>query len=68
MLGYEFGSGFRVDGEVFFARANLGKLIYKGRTTTVPGLGTIDIPGDHSIPVSGLGKPIGRHGECLVRL
>ena len=31
MLGYEFGSGFRVDGEVFFARANLGKLIYKGR-------------------------------------
>ena len=59
MLGYEFGSGFRVDGEVFFARANLGKLIYKGRTTTVPGLGTIDIPGDHSIPVSGSANQLG---------
>ncbi len=59
MLGYEFGSGFRVDGEVFFARANLGKLIYKGRTTTVPGLGTIDIPGDHSIPVSGAANQLG---------
>jgi OOP family OmpA-OmpF porin len=59
MLGYEFGSGFRVDGEVFFARANLGKLIYKGRTTTEPGLGTIDIPGDHSIPVSGSANQLG---------
>ena len=59
MLGYEFGSGFRVDGEVFFARANLGKLIYKGRTTTVPVLGTIDIPGDHSIPVSGSANQLG---------
>ena len=59
MLGYEFGSGFRVDGEVFFARANLGKLIYKGRTTTVQGLGTIDIPGAHSIPVSGSANQLG---------
>ena len=59
MLGYEFGSGFRVDGEVFFARANLGKLIYKGRTTAVQGLGTIDIPGDHSIPVSGAANQLG---------
>ena len=59
MLGYEFGSGFRVDGEVFFARASLGKLIYKGRTTTVLGRGTIDIPGDHSIPVSGAANQLG---------
>ena len=62
MLGYEFGSGFRVDGEVFFARANLGKLIYKGRTTTVPGPAgpvTIDIPDDHSIPVSGAANQLG---------
>ena len=59
-LGYEFGSGFRVDGEVFFARANLGKLIYKGRTTTLPPpVGTIDIPGDHSIPVSGAANQLG---------
>ncbi len=59
MLGYEFGTGFRVDGEVFFARAAIGDLTYKGRTTTVPQLGTIDIPGDHSIPVSGSANQLG---------
>ncbi len=59
MLGYEFGTGFRVDGEVFFARAAIGDLTYKGRTTTVPQLGTIDIPGDHCIPVSGSANQLG---------
>ena len=59
MLGYEFGTGFRVDGEVFFARAGLGKLTYKGRTTTVPELGTIDIEGDHPIAVSGSANQLG---------
>ena len=58
-LGYEFGTGFRVDGEVFFARAAIGDLTYKGRTTTVPGLGTIDIEGDHPIPVSGSANQLG---------
>ena len=58
-LGYEFGTGFRVDGEVFFARAAIGDLTYKGRTTTVPGLGTIDIPGDHPIDVSGSANQLG---------
>lgn len=58
-LGYEFGTGFRVDGEVFFARAAIGALTYKGRTTTVPGLGTIDISGDHSIDVSGSANQLG---------
>ena len=61
-LGYEFGSGFRVDGEVFFARANVGKLTYKGRTTTVPGPAgpvTINIRGDHPIAVSGPANQLG---------
>ncbi len=59
MLGYEFGSGFRVDGEVFFGRAGVGKLTYKGQTTTVPGLGTIDIEGERAIPVSGSANQLG---------
>lgn len=58
-LGYEFGSGFRVDGEVFFGRAAIGDLTYKGRTTTVSGLGTIDIEGDHPIDVSGSANQLG---------
>ena len=32
-LGYEFGSGFRVEGEVFFGRANVSKLTYTGITS-----------------------------------
>ena len=59
VLGYEFGTGFRIDGEFFFARAAVGKLIYKGRTTTVPGLGTITIPGKRDITVSGSAKQLG---------
>ena len=62
MLGYEFGTGFRVDGEVFFARAAIGDLTYKGRTTTVPtpqGPSTIRIPGDHAIDVSGSANQLG---------
>lgn len=58
-LGYEFGTGFRVDGEVFFARAAIGDLTYKGRTTTVPGLGTIDVPGERPIDVSGSANQLG---------
>ena len=58
-LGYEFGTGFRVDGEVFFARAAIGDLTYKGRTTTVPGPVTIDIRGDHPIAVSGSANQLG---------
>ena len=71
MVGREFGAGLRADAELFFARAEVGKLIYKGRTTTVPtpqGPMTIDVPGDHSIPVSGPASQLGRHGERLVRL
>ena len=59
VVGREFGAGLRADGELFFARAEVDKLIYKGRTTTVPQLGTIDVPGDHSIPVSGSASQVG---------
>lgn len=62
VLGYEFGSGFRVDGEVFFGRAAIGDLTYKGRTTTVQtpqGPNTIRIPGDHPIDVSGSANQLG---------
>ena len=58
VVGREFGNGLRVDGELFFARAEIDKLIYKGRTTTVSGR-TLDIPGDHAIPVSGPASQLG---------
>lgn len=62
VVGREFGAGLRADAELFFARAEVDKLIYKGRTTTLPGqpqLGTIRIAGDHSIPVSGPASQVG---------
>lgn len=62
VVGREFGAGLRADAELFFARAEVDKLIYKGRTTAVPGqpqLGTIRIEGDHSIPVSGSASQLG---------
>ena len=58
-LGREFGNGLRVDGEMFLASAKVDKLIYKGRTTNMPGLGTIPVPGDYSIPVSGSASQMG---------
>lgn len=59
VIGREFSNGLRLDWELFFAKAKVDKLIYKGRTTTVPQLGTIDISGDHSIPVSGSASQLG---------
>ena len=61
VVGREFGTGLRADVELFFARAEIDKLIYKGRTTTVPQLSPdpIRIPGDHSIPVSGSASQVG---------
>ena len=59
VIGREFSNGLRLDWELFFAKAEVDKLIYKGRTTTVPQLGTIDVPGDHSIPVSGSASQLG---------
>ena len=62
VIGREFSNGLRLDWELFFARAKVDKLIYKGRTTTLPtpqGPMTIDIPDDHSIPVSGSASQLG---------
>jgi opacity protein-like surface antigen len=60
VLGYEFGSGFRIDGEVFFARASLGKLIYKGQTASVQSLGLdVKVQRDQDIPVSGSANQLG---------
>ena len=59
VFGREFSNGLRLDWELFFAKAKVDKLIYKGRTTTVPQLGTIDVPGDLSIPVSGSASQLG---------
>ena len=58
MLGYEFGGGFRVEGELFFARAEVDKLSYAGVTVTL-GENTIPVPGNVDVPVSGSAKQAG---------
>ena len=49
-VGREFGSGLRVEGEVFFARADVSKLTYTGISS--PLLMGADVP-PRDIPVSG---------------
>ena len=39
-VGYEFDGGFRVEGELFFARAEVVKVTYSG----VPVVGKVDVP------------------------
>ncbi len=56
MLGYEFGNGFRIEGEAFFARANLSKLTYSGITS--PALPDGAVPAK-ALPVSGLADQLG---------
>ena len=53
-MGYEFGGGFRVEGEVFFARAEVDTVTYKGVTTA---LGPLPIT--VKIPVSGTADQLG---------
>ncbi len=55
-LGYEFGSGFRVEGEVFFGRANVSKLTYTGITSNGRDLG---IPKTSDPTVSGPADQLG---------
>ena len=46
VVGYEFGNGLRVEGELFFARAGVDKLTYSGPTAggaAIP-IGAIDVP------------------------
>ncbi len=40
VVGYEFGGGLRVEGEMFFARAEVSKVTY----TDAPGVGKVDVP------------------------
>ena len=56
MLGREFGNGFRLQVEGFFARANLSKLTYTGISS--PLLLGAEIPSE-SIPVSGPADQLG---------
>lgn len=53
-VGYEFGGGFRVEGELFFARAEVAKVTYRG--ANVAGN---SIPLMLEIPVSGTADQLG---------
>ena len=53
-VGYELGGGFRVEGELFFARAEVDKVTYKGATA-----GGRTIPVTVEIPVSGTADQLG---------
>ena len=57
MLGREFGNGFRLQVEGFFARADLSKLIYTG-VTTQTAQGPLSLQGT-DIPVSGPADQLG---------
>lgn len=57
MLGREFGNGFRLQVEGFFARAEISKLSYTGVTTETP-QGPLSLQGTE-IPVSGPADQMG---------
>lgn len=57
MLGREFGNGFRLQVEGFFARAEVNKLSYTGVTTETP-QGPLSLQGTE-IPVSGPADQMG---------
>ena len=57
MLGREFGNGFRLQVEGFFARADINKLSYSGVTTQTP-QGPLSLQGSE-IPVSGPADQMG---------
>ena len=58
MVGREFGNGFRLQVEGFFARANLSQLVYTGVTADIPGVGPISLQGTE-VPVSGPADQLG---------
>ncbi|MYA29517.1 MAG: porin family protein [Nitrospira sp. SB0666_bin_27] len=58
MVGLEFGNGFRLQVEGFFARAEVSELSYTGVTTDIPGAGPISLQGTE-IPVSGPADQMG---------
>ena len=49
VVGYGFGGGLRVEGELFFARAEVSKVTYTSVSAggnPVPGIGNVDVPID----------------------
>ena len=54
VVGYEFGGDLRVEGELFFARAEVDKLSYNGVTSDGN-----PIPGKVNIPISGTADQFG---------
>ncbi len=56
MLGYEFGDGLRVEGELFFARADVSTLTHS--SITVPAL-SLTLQDEVAIPVTGSGEQLG---------
>ena len=60
VLGYELGPSLRIEGELFFARASVGKLTYSGITAPLPAPApAFTLPGETSIPVSGSADQLG---------
>ena len=55
VLGYEFGNGWRTEGELFYSQSGVKSLTYTG--ITLPGLGTL--PGQTVVPVEGDAKQMG---------
>ena len=54
VVGYEFGGGLRVEGELFFARAEVTKVTYKGVNA-----GGRGIPITVDVPISGTADQLG---------
>ena len=61
VLGYELGSRFRIEAELFYATADVDKLTYSGISATPPqAMGTtVPIHGKVDVPVSGAADQLG---------
>ena len=57
IVGYELGNGLRIEGEVYFSRANVDKLTYTGINVVQPQ--PASLPGELPIPVSGSASQLG---------
>ncbi len=58
VLGYEFGDGLRVEGELFFARAKVDKVTYKDISADF-GAGRQSFPIEVDVPTTGSAKQTG---------
>ena len=57
VIGHEMGNGLRVEGEVYFSRADVDKLTYTGITLLAPQRNSL--PGELRIPISGAATQLG---------